>query len=106
MCPKNRYQGDLTERKSAFAYYGMPALRYPASFNHVGGFPYGTAPPGIDPVLGSPGMGIPIMPGVPFGYPLVGYPYGAYPFAGYPYGGYSPVYPGPMRNWNPPFGLW
>jgi hypothetical protein len=52
---------------------------------------------GIDPVLGHPGMGIPIMPGTPLGYPIGGYPFGAYPYGGFPFG---------MGGWNPPFGAW
>lgn len=80
-------------RKGAFAYHGMPALQYGNHSRSYSSFPYGTAPLGIDPVLGHPGMGIPIMPGTPYGYPFIGYPYG---------GGY----PGGMGMWNPPFGAW
>lgn len=79
-------------RRGAFAYYGMPALQHSNYMRASSGFPYGTSPIGMDPVLGHPGMGIPIMPGTPFGSP----------FAGYPYSGY----PGGMGMWNPPFGAW
>lgn len=79
-------------RKGAFAYHGMPALNYGSVAGPYSSFPYGTAPLGIDPVLGHPGIGIPIMPGTPYGYPFIGYP-----FAGYP---------GGLGMWNPPFGVW
>ncbi len=79
-------------RRGAFAYHGMPALQQSHYGRVATGFPYGTSPLGIDPVLGHPGIGIPIMPGTPYGYP----------FAGYPYAGY----PGGMGMWNPPFGAW
>ena len=77
-------------RDAAYAYHEMYPM-YPAPYmggfgGGYWGFPYGTAPLGIDPVLGSPGIGIPIMPGTPFGYP----------YAGYPGFGF----------WNPPFGAW
>jgi len=79
-------------RRGAFAYHGMPALQQSNYGRAATGFPYGTSPLGIDPVLGHPGIGIPIMPGTPYGYPFAGYPY-----AGYPSG---------MGMWNPPFGAW
>lgn len=72
---------------AAFAYYGMPAMQYGNFTNAYSGFPYGTAPMGIDPVLGHPGMGIPIMPGTPFGYPMMGLPIAGYPGGvGIPFG--------------------
>lgn len=97
--PHNRQFRDAKReaRRGAFAYHGMPALQYGNHSMPYTSFPYGTAPLGIDPVLGHPGIGIPIMPGTPYGYPFVGYPH-----AGYPYGGY----PGGMGMWNPPFGAW
>lgn len=84
-------------RRAAFAYHGMPALQYGNYAGAYSGFPYGTAPLGIDPVLGHPGIGIPIMPGTPYGYPFVGYPYGGFPYTGYP---------GGLGMMNPPFGAW
>lgn len=81
-------------RESAFAYRGMPAPQYGHYGSPYSAFPYGTSPLGIDPVLGHPGIGIPIMPGTPYGYPFLGYPYGGYP------GGMG------MGMWNPPFGAW
>ena len=44
--------------------------------------------PAMDPALGNPGNGIPMMPGVPGGLPFAGVPYGGTPFGGTPYGGY------------------
>lgn len=84
---RQRYYRDAQRmsREAAYAYHDVyPA--YPYAGGGWGGFPYGTAPLGIDPVLGHPGIGIPIMPGTPFGYPFVGYPgvWGAYP----PFGGW------------------
>lgn len=79
-------------RQGAFAYRGMPALNYGSMGGPYSSFPYGTAPLGIDPVLGHPGIGIPIMPGTPYGYPFVGSP--------------IPGYPGGIGAWNPPFGVW
>ena len=87
---RQRYYRDAQRmsRESAYAYHDVyPAYPYAGfgggAYGGFGGFPYGTAPMGIDPVLGHPGMGIPIMPGVPYGYPYAGYP-GAW-------GGYSPL---------------
>ena len=84
-------------RDAAVAYqpsfYNGSAAMYGGEYfsqNHMG---YGAM---IDPVLGHPGVGIPVMPGVPMGYPI-----GIHPYAGMPYG-----YPGSMSTWNPPFGFW
>lgn len=79
-------------RKAAYAYHGMPALQY-GHYTNPYQFPLGTAPMGIDPVLGHPGIGIPILPGVPYGYPGLGLP-----FTGY--------YPGAYGMGNPVFGGW
>ena len=49
---------------------------------------YSTPMIAMDPVLGHPGIGIPMMPGVPNAFPPGGMPYG---------------YPG---MWNPSFGGW
>ena len=84
-------------RKATYAYHGMPALQPGSNLNAFTGFPYGTTPLGIDPVLGHPGIGIPILPGVPYGYPFVGHPYGGIPYLGSPLG---------VGAWNPPFGVW
>ena len=87
---RHRYLRDARRmsRDAAYAYHEMyPNYGYMGGFGGgYGGFPYGTAPLGIDPVLGSPGIGIPIMPGTPYGFP-----YGGYPGVGF---------------WNPPFGAW
>ena len=86
---RQRYYRDARHlsREAAYAYYDRyPRYPYAGFGSAYSGFPYGTAPLGIDPVLGHPGMGIPIMPGTPFGYP-----YGGYPGFG---------------SWNPPFGAW
>lgn len=82
-------------REAAYAYHDMAntAYPYPGYSPYAGGYPLGTAPLGIDPVLGHPGIGIPLIPGVPYGYPLGVYPYGFYPGLG-------------MGAWNPPFGAW
>jgi len=81
---RQRYYRDAQRmsRDAAYAYHDFyPAYPYAGFAGPYNGFPYGTAPMGIDPVLGSPGIGIPIMPGTPFGYPFVGYPgvWGGYP---------------------------
>lgn len=83
-------------REAAFAYNDLANMNgpYGGYGAYFGGASYGI---GIDPVLGHPGVGIPIMPGVPLGYPIGGYPFGAYPYGGFPYGG------GAL---NPPFGAW
>lgn len=81
-------------RDAAFAYHDMANAAYPyPEHSPYAGYPLGTAPLGIDPVLGHPGIGIPLIPGVPYGYPLGVYPYGAYPGLG-------------IGAWNPPFGAW
>lgn len=92
-------------RDAAYAHparYGSPADYYPGSnFN----YPYGTSAPGIDPVLGFPGIGIPLMPGIPGSYPIGAFPFGGLPNGAYgPYGAYG--FPGSMAMWNPPFGAW
>lgn len=86
---RQRYYRDAQRmsREAAYAYHDVyPVYPYAGFAAGWGGFPYGTAPLGIDPVLGHPGIGIPIMPGTPFGYPYAGFPGG--------WGGY------------PPFGAW
>lgn len=77
---------------AAFAYYGMPAMQYGNYAGLNSGFPLGTAPIGIDPVLGHPGMGIPIMPGTPYGPPMI-----SAPFMGNPMG---------YGGWPNNFGTW
>lgn len=79
-------------RKPAYAYYGMP----PAVYSYPG-YANGLANIATDPVLGHPGVGIPIMPGIPYGYPFMGLGPVYYP---------GMVYPGSMGMWNPPFGAW
>lgn len=83
-------------RKAAFAYYGMRPLAPHAGYAYPG-FDHGFGNVAMDPVLGHPGIGIPIMPGVPYGYPLMGYSPVIYPGMGYP---------GSFGMWNPPFGAW
>jgi len=89
----------IQPRRAAFAYYGMPPLSpaqvHPGSANGLNNI-------AIDPVLGHPGMGIPIMPGTPYGYPFMGYSPAHYPGAIYP----GSMYPGSVGMWNPPFGAW
>ncbi|MGD8783954.1 MAG: hypothetical protein PVF28_01760 [Thioalkalispiraceae bacterium] len=97
--PRKRFyrQTSVNPRAAAVAYQpvfnGRPYTAF-ASQGLAHGYPVHT--PAIDPVLGHPGIGIPIMPGIPLGYPV-----GVHPYAGVPYG-----YPGSMGMWNPPFGLW
>lgn len=83
-------------REAAFAYNDMANMTgpYGGYGQYYGGGSYGI---GIDPVLGHPGIGIPIMPGTPLGYPMGLHPFGAYPGGGYPFG---------VGAWNPPFGMW
>jgi len=90
---RHRYlrEAHRLSRDAAYAYHDMYPMYgnmggFGGGYAGYGGFPYGTAPLGIDPVLGSPGIGIPIMPGTPYGFP-----YGGYPGVGF---------------WNPPFGAW
>ncbi len=62
-------------RDAAYAYHGMYPMYAPHHFmSGQNSFAYGTAPLGIDPVLGHPSMGVPMMPGVPYGYPYMGHP--------------------------------
>ena len=81
---RQRYfrEAQRMSRDAAYAYHDVyPAYPYAGFPGGWNGFPYGTAPLGIDPVLGHPGIGIPIMPGTPFGYPYAGFPgvWGGYP---------------------------
>jgi hypothetical protein len=95
---RHRYLRDAQRfsRDAAVAYNDMANMTGP-----YGGYSPGAGVSplgiGIDPVLGHPGVGIPIMPGTPLGYPIGGYPFGAYPYGGFPFG---------MGAWNPPFGAW
>ena len=95
---RHRYLRDAQRlsRDAAVAYNDMANMT-----GQYGGYGPGPAVSpfgiGIDPVLGHPGMGIPIMPGTPLGYPIGVYPFGAYPYGGFPFG---------TGAWNQPFGAW
>lgn len=64
-------------------YSGMGQLYMPT--------PYASSMMVMDPVLGHPGIGMPMMPGVP---------------AGYLFGGVSYGFPGNTGMWNPVYGRW
>jgi len=87
---RNRYMRDVRRtmpRDSAYAYYEMQPIYPQAGFGHgYGGFGMNPGPIGIDPVMGSPGNGIPVMPGSPYGFPAPGF-----------YG---------MNSWGSPYSRW
>ncbi len=73
---RNRYMREKRRmsRESAYAYYGQQPMYPQGGFGHVyGGFGMNSGPVGIDPVMGSPGNGIPVMPGTPYGFPAPGF---------------------------------
>ena len=94
---------DQYNRDAAFAYqrrFGPP----PNNYNYGGSTymnPYGPSMPAMGPMPGYPGVGFPVMPGVPGAYPLQVFPFGGTPF-GYP----GNLGPWNMGGWNQPFGAW
>jgi len=91
---RNRY---VKMRDAAFAYHTLyRAPPYGGNISPYGMNPYAVSMTTMDPVLGHPGMGIPMMPAIPGGYPMGGYPMVGGPFA----------YPGSAGMWSPPFGAW
>ncbi len=83
---QNRYMRELRRlpRESAYAYYPMQPMYRPAGYGHIyGGFGVNTGPIGLDPVMGSPGNGIPVMPGTPYGFPAPGFIGSGYQMPGY-----------------------
>ncbi len=79
-------------RDAAYAYQiGFQVSPYSGMGQAYMSTPYSASMVGMDPVLGYPGIGMPMMPGVP---------------AGYLFGGVSYGSPGNMGMWNPVFGRW
>ena len=79
-------------RDAAFAYHSIvPAAHYNGMQQPFMRNPYAAPMPVMDPVLGHPGIGIPMMPGVPIGYLPGLMPYG---------------YPGNTGMWNPYVSRW
>lgn len=83
-------------RDAAFAYqnrFGVAANNYAGSVHMK---PLGPSVPMMDPMPVYPGIGFPVMPGLP----------GAYPANVLPFGGMPLGYPGNMAMWNPATAGW
>jgi len=96
----NNYGGSSYNYGGSPYNYGGSPYNYGGSPYNYGGspymYPYANPMPAVNAPPMYPGVGFPMMPGVPAAYPM-----GLLPFGGTPYG-----YPGNIAMWNPPFGAW